>query len=245
MLDPRNTALLATCPVLPVPPFGALEPLEREGQRLLVAKNGVFVEVLTSWMHAIQRAGELHPGLPVPYGAVEPLLVFSFGHIRRELLEQFLAEGRAALPNETAGALIYNGDSRTLRLVMHPPLRQGPVRVQAELPRLPRNERLAIDLHTHGHFPAEFSARDDRDDQSVKVARLLRQVGRRQVDRDAFGGNIETGILQRRTDPVLGLAHFGVRQPHNGQSGKSVREVHLDADGGRFHAGKGAAFEDG
>ena len=42
--DPRDAALQATCPCVAVPRFRRLPPAG-QGQRVLVARNGVFAEV--------------------------------------------------------------------------------------------------------------------------------------------------------------------------------------------------------
>jgi hypothetical protein len=45
-------------------------------------------------------------------------------------------------------------------------------------------------------------------------------------------------------DPVLGFAHFGIRQADDGQTGQAIRQVNFDADGGRLHAGQRPAAHD-
>ena len=42
-MDPRDQALLAACPVVAAPRFGAL-PDMGNGQRIIVARNGWFVQ---------------------------------------------------------------------------------------------------------------------------------------------------------------------------------------------------------
>ena len=42
--DPRDAALQRACPTVPAPRFGLL-PEMQNGQRLLIAANGVFVQV--------------------------------------------------------------------------------------------------------------------------------------------------------------------------------------------------------
>ena len=48
------------------------------------------------------------------------------------------------------------------------------------MPPLARDESIAVDLHTHGCLPAFWSATDDVDDRSVKVAGVFGNLNREQ-----------------------------------------------------------------
>ena len=48
------------------------------------------------------------------------------------------------------------------------------------MPPLARDESIAVDLHTHGVLPAFWSATDDLDDRSVKVAGVFGNLNREQ-----------------------------------------------------------------
>ena len=52
MIDPRDEALQRACPVLAAPLFGVLPEME-SGQRVIVASNGVFVQVNRAWLDCI------------------------------------------------------------------------------------------------------------------------------------------------------------------------------------------------
>lgn len=166
--DPRDAALQTACPTIAVPRFGELDEAPA-GQRVLVASNGIFLEVTRSWLHYVVRLSELPSKPPLPYGQVSARLSFSFGVIPMTLLEQFIGHGRAALPNEAAGALIFSRSSRQLRLVMHEALAAGPGGIRYRIHPLEDDEELAVDLHTHGRLGAFWSSTDDADDQGVKV----------------------------------------------------------------------------
>ena len=64
--DPRDTAIGVSCPVVAVPLFGALEP-HASGQRMLLARNGLFVQMKTPWLDCTTRVAEV--GMHLPYGA--------------------------------------------------------------------------------------------------------------------------------------------------------------------------------
>jgi PRTRC genetic system protein A len=175
--DPRDTALRATCPCVPMPRFGCLPPAQ-PGQRVLVGRNGVFLEVTRPWLHSVLKLGDLPLAPPLPYGDVRACIKFSFGVIPIALLEEFAAQGRASLPNEVAGALIHRSASNTLRLQVHEAIDSGPAGVRYRMPDLAPGESLAVDLHTHGRLPAFWSSTDDADDQGVKVCGVFGSLHR-------------------------------------------------------------------
>lgn len=159
-------------PCVVVPKFGALPESSAQdgGMRLLVARSGLYVQVKLDWLDAVVRVQGLPARPPLPYGDVDESIRFAFGVIPIALLEAFIDAGRAALPNEIAGALIFCRASASLRLVLHEALEAGPGGVRYRLPHLRTGESLAVDLHTHGHGHAFWSPTDDRDDQGIKVA---------------------------------------------------------------------------
>ncbi|KQP15165.1 PRTRC system protein A [Pseudorhodoferax sp. Leaf267] len=168
MTDPRDLALQASCPVLAAPRFGPLPDMVN-GQRVIVAANGVFVQVRLDWLDCVQR---LAPplGVPLPFGALQERLQFSFGVLPIRLIEDFIAAGRQGLPNEVAGVLVYQRRTRSLRLALCAPLAASPGRIAYRRPVLQEGETVAVDLHTHGCDRPFWSAEDDRDDQGIQVA---------------------------------------------------------------------------
>ena len=169
MTDPRDEALQRACPVLAAPLFGVLPAMEN-GQRVIVASNGVFVQVKRDWLDCVERLGGIDAALPLPYGKTTSSVCFTFGTIPIALLDAFIAAGRAGLPNEIAGGLIYSAQRATLRLAIYEPLHSTAHGIEYRMPPLARDESIAVDLHTHGRLPAFWSGTDDVDDRSVKVA---------------------------------------------------------------------------
>jgi len=175
MTDPRDAAVQATCPVRAVPRFGDL-PVHASGQRMLLAGNGLFVHMKTPWLDCTTRVAEV--GMRLPFGPLDEAITFAFGVIPVGLLERFLEEARLALPNETAGALIFNVRTGGLRLAMHEAVVAGPGHVSYRIEDLTDDELLAVDLHSHGRLPAFWSAEDDRDDQGVRVCGVFGNLDR-------------------------------------------------------------------
>ena len=169
MTDPRDESLQRACPVVAAPLFGVLPAMEN-GQRVIVASNGVFVQVKRDWLDCVERLSGIDAAMPLPYGQITPIVRFTFGTIPIALLDAFIAAGRAALPNEIAGGLIYSATQATLRLAIYEPLHSTAHGIEYRMPPLARDEGIAVDLHTHGRLPAFWSATDNMDDRSVKVA---------------------------------------------------------------------------
>lgn len=168
-MDARDAALQTSCPLVAMPRYGRLSDMPN-GQRVIVAANGVFVQIKLDWLECVQRLMPGVPAMPLPYGQVQERIAFSFGVLPIRLIEAFVEQGRRALPNEAAGALVYSHGTRSLRLVMCEATRSSPVHIDYRLPALTDDETVAVDLHTHGHGPAFWSGEDDRDDQGIKVA---------------------------------------------------------------------------
>ncbi len=169
MLDPRDRALQSTCPVLAVPCFGTLPDMQN-GQRVVVATNGVFVQVKLDWLDCMLCVAALPSSPSLPYGAMRERIAFSFGLIPVRLLESFIEIGRARLPDEVAGGLIYSHRTGKLRLNVFDPWQASEGRIDYRMPHLAEDETIAVDLHTHGRSPAFWSPLDDRDDRGIKVA---------------------------------------------------------------------------
>jgi hypothetical protein len=74
----------------------------------------------------------------------------------------------------------------------------------------------------------------------------FRQVGRREVDRDALvGRELQPAVLQRRAHPLAGFLDFGVGQADRREAGQAVGQVHLDRDLGGLQGVQRPAADDG
>lgn len=177
MIDPRDAALQKACPTLAAPRFGTLPEMEN-GQRVVVAANGVFVQVKLDWLDCTLRIAEVASVPPLPYGTMHERIGFAFGVIPVRLLEAFAEAGRAGLPNEVAGGLIYSRRTGGLRLQVYDVLQASPGSIDYRMPSLEADESVAIDLHTHGRSPAFWSPTDNRDDRGIKVAGVFGHLHR-------------------------------------------------------------------
>jgi PRTRC genetic system protein A len=170
-MDMRDRALQMSCPMVAAPRFGARHTLRENGQRLLVANNGIFMEVRRAWLHCIRRVGTWKVGMNTPFGKVDECLTLTFGKIRTDLLANFVRHGRAALPCETAGAIVFDDVTGYTELVMHGVMRANGAGVDYVIGNLDKHKHIVVDLHTHAVLPAFFSKDDDWDDRGgVKLA---------------------------------------------------------------------------
>ena len=83
-------------------------------------------------------------------------------------------------------------------------------------------------------------------DRQVEAARLLGQVGRRQVDGDLLVvRKREAALRERRAHALARLLDLGVGQSDQREAGQAVGEVDFDDDLGRMQADQGAGVDDG
>lgn len=177
MTHPLDAALLTAMPTITVPRYGAFEPLTAPGQRLLVASNGLFLEVRREWLHAIAECGCIDADVQLPYGSVQPQLDLPRGALPSELIDAFVEVARARLPNECAGAITLDAPTGEFALRIHGDNHASPASVSYRVDRLAAHESLVVDIHSHGHLPAGFSGQDDRDDAGcTKVAVVIGRV---------------------------------------------------------------------
>lgn len=169
MMDARDQALQASCPVIAAPRFGSLPPMGN-GQRVIVARNGTFIQTRLDWLDCILAMGQQCNAIRLPYGEVTEHLRFRFGVLPITLIEDFVARARRRLPDEAAGVLIYSRTTGGLRLAMCDAQSVSPVHIHYRRPPMGRGETVAVDLHTHGSSPPFWSDEDNRDDMGIAVA---------------------------------------------------------------------------
>ena len=176
-MDPRDWALQQTCPVISVPKFGALGPMHESGHRLLIAADGLWLEVRRPWLQ-VRLPLACQSCFTVPYGALTPVMQLSFGQVPPALKQRFLVEAQAALPNEHVAWLIWDAQDDGLTYQSLKAIERRPDRIQYHSPRLTESESLAVDIHSHGRLPAFFSRTDDEDDRGAyKLAIVVGSFG--------------------------------------------------------------------
>ncbi|WP_321817863.1 MULTISPECIES: PRTRC system protein A [unclassified Paraburkholderia] len=173
-MNPVDFALQGSFPSVMVPTREPVAPIAGPGERLLIASNGVFIEISRPWLHLVRRLSTFGWSTPVPYGTASDQTDLLCGQVPAELVAQFAAMARVALPNEAGAWIVWNADTGAFRLVPLPSLSHGPGHLHYDRPELCAGEWLVVDCHSHGHGRAYFSSTDDRDDQhDVKFALVL------------------------------------------------------------------------
>ena len=170
-MDVRDAALLNTFPVQAVPKYGEFMPLTSNGQRLLIAGNGFFLEVWRDWLYAIQPCAQRDGAIRYPFGAIESVLTLPIGAQIVPLIDAFVATARAHLPNECAAVGVYDRPTRRCKFKVCEAVNASPTQVTYVPPTLGPTDSIAVDIHSHGALPAFFSGQDDADDiAAVKIA---------------------------------------------------------------------------
>ncbi|MBM5585033.1 PRTRC system protein A [Burkholderia pseudomallei] len=173
-MNPVDTALQQSFPSVMVPSRECVPPMTRSGERLLIAADGVFLEVLRPWVRVVRRIAQYAVSTAVPYGKVEETTALLCAQIPAALVAEFHAMARAALPNEVGAWIVWNSGTSAFRIVALPSLSHGPGHLVYERPRLADGEWLVVDCHSHGTGAAFFSRTDNQDDKhDVKFALVL------------------------------------------------------------------------
>ena len=172
-MDNRDVVLQSVLPTLMVPRFTVLKELDTPGNRILMASNGVWLEVCRAWMYArILIAPALR--VPVPYGTVSQAMRFGFGKLPKAMVAQFIELASVRSPNECAAWIVWNQRTDAWKLMMLDETSVGHGHVIVNLPTLESDEHMVMDLHSHGLDHAFFSRTDNKDDRGdVKIAGVI------------------------------------------------------------------------
>jgi PRTRC genetic system protein A len=173
-MNMRDEVLQRSMPSIMAPKFEALQPMETFGERVLVATNGVFLEVSRPWIALVRKIADYDVETAVPYGVVEETTTLRCSGLPADLVQVFVAMARQALPNETAAWIVWNVATEAFRIVVAKLLEHTPDFLSYEPPLLERDEVLVLDCHSHGIAKAFFSPADNRDDRwDVKFALVV------------------------------------------------------------------------
>ena len=180
-MDSRDVALQSVMPTVMVPRYSKLEELATAGDRILMATNGVWLEVCRAWLYA--RVLVAKPSIiPVPYGQVSEVMRFGFGKLPRAMVAQFIGQARARCPNECAAWVVWNQRTNEWKLMMLEETSVGLGHVSVNLPTLEEDEHMVMDLHSHGLTEAFFSRTDNKDDRgATKIAGVIGNIDKPEV----------------------------------------------------------------
>jgi PRTRC genetic system protein A len=173
-MNPFDQALQQSFPSVMVPKREPLEPLDKPGERLVIAANGIFLEILRPWARIVRRIAEYRVATAIPYGSYEEATALRCGPVPPDLIAAFYRQTRLALPNETGAWIVWHAGTGQFRLVPLTPISHSPGHLLYERPVLNGSEHLVVDCHSHGAGSAHFSRTDNDDDRhDVKFALVL------------------------------------------------------------------------
>lgn len=180
-MDSRDLALQSVMPTVMVPRYSQLEELDTPGNRILMAGNGVWLEVFRAWLYARVLVAT-QTSIPVPYGDVTEVMRFNFGKLPRVMVAQFIEHARARSPNECAAWVVWNQLTTVWMLMMLEETSVGPGHVNVTLPTLGEDEHMVMDIHSHGLTEAFFSRTDNKDDRgATKIAGVIGNLDKPEV----------------------------------------------------------------
>ena len=159
-LSTLDAAIQAACPILPAPHHGALPDLAGYGKRLVATASGLFLETRSPALHFRLRVETFTA--PLPYGEVDEFIRPAHGPIPARLFHEFLELAIAARPSETAAAIIATPSGYALEKPKITSATGGSVSYVDDLD----DDRIVVDIHSHGMGRAFFSGTDDASDLS-------------------------------------------------------------------------------
>ena len=158
LMNNMDKAILNAFPLVAVPTSEPLQGHTQCGTRYLVGKAGLMREITLPWIRLVHPVATCDADITLPYGAVESSVELWCSEVPAELIRQFTADARQALPNEIAAALIWNSTVDEWRYAIRRSLRATPGYVSFEEIRLEDDEHLVVDIHSHGTARAFFSS---------------------------------------------------------------------------------------
>jgi len=169
-MDKRDIALQLSCPVASAPKFSDLAPLDRNGERIVLASNGAFLEVCRPWVRIITQVGPAL-AMTVPFGELKETVDYKAGKLPRALLEEFVEWAQRESEVEIGAVITWNANTGEYALLRSKTNHATSGSLDYELPTLEDGVHIVVDCHSHSHHAAFFSHVDDKDDQhAVKFA---------------------------------------------------------------------------
>lgn len=177
-MNTKDQLIQQRFPTIMVPGYEELSPCPLHGTRLLVAKNGLYVETAQPFGRFRRRLWDASDR-ELPYGEVKEM--DEFAEILRDpavmaIFEETIlpeAAGYAGDHREWAGWIVWRREGGYSYMPLD--FEASPTRVLIkERPVLPDGTYLVIDVHSHGVIKPFFSSTDDFDDSGgVRLSVVL------------------------------------------------------------------------
>lgn len=176
-MDKRDIALQLSCPTISMPRFSTFEALASNGERVVVAANGLFLEVRRAWGYFVRQIGAV--GATVPFGEMHESTNYTTAKLPRALLNEFIQWAQKDKHVEIGANIVWNELSGQFRLIRSEPLDAGAGHLHYRIPTLETGDHIVIDCHSHSSYKAFFSGTDNEDDaHAVKLAFVVGNCNR-------------------------------------------------------------------
>ena len=161
-MDAAASVFDAMLPLARLPSVGALPPLEVGQRRIVLARNGVFIEAMSRVVHACVSAMSGDAGHGLGLGVARPFVRFLYGAIPEAITKTMAVRARALCPSEWAGLVVF--ERGQYRLVEPQALARSAGHVRYDSVGVDPLS-VAMDVHSHGRGASYFSGTDDADDR--------------------------------------------------------------------------------
>lgn len=165
-----DAAIQAATPALMVPHDGELPELLVGRKRFLLAADGIYLDVASAAMRARLRVATM----PMPYGPVTPFISLVDGTMPAKLLQDAITTAIAHPSVEVA----FGIEASDAGYVLRQPAVRSASAAHITYDDVLDDERLVLDLHSHGRAAAFFSTTDDDSDLARVGPYIAAVVGR-------------------------------------------------------------------
>ena len=188
-MNRADETLRKELPTFMVPVYEPLPPCETGRSRLLMAKEGLYIETVQPW--GTFRGQLWDSPRPLPYGRIEEKDTFAnclhdLEDPIRNVIEPEAGEyARKGL--EWAGWILWSREDGYHYLPLD--FEATPTKAKFKAPRLPEGTYLAVDIHSHHRMTPRFSSTDDHDDHArVKITLCLGDYRPHEKERFTMAG---------------------------------------------------------
>ncbi len=171
-MNRKDRELQDNFPTIMAPKFEALAPCKPGKTRLIMGHDGLYIETRQEWGHLIRQLW--HSEKKLPYGVVKE--VDTFRDIVNAMWPIMHDE---VLPHAAKSA---DENKEWTGYIIHTPkgLKYLPVTSHStadsarhEIPELPEDHYLVVDIHSHHRLEPNFSSADDDEDESGVRIRIV------------------------------------------------------------------------
>ena len=201
---------MATCPLVQAPLYSTLPEPPLGQHRFVAARNGVMLEARNRALHFTTG---LYPAMPaVPAGDAVEHVTLAAGPIPRALLDKAFRRSRETAPKEWAGLIVMNGSGDGYELIEPVVESAGAGYVRWQTDAIP-DDRLVLDIHSHGDGPPYHSPTDDESDRRGGVF-LSVVIGRSRADTPQFVFRYVAHGVFAQPAAATDLLHPEIVAPH-------------------------------